>query len=54
MSSGDGAGGWAETARAYTMAGEDAAVLTLRDGRGVYLGARNTNALADQIGERVR
>jgi hypothetical protein len=51
-------GGWGwrvgrDGSRAYTMTGNAAAVVTLRDGREIYLGARNTNALAEQIGERV-
>lgn len=51
-------GGWGlrlgrDGARAYTVKGNDAAVLTLKDGREVYLGSRDTRALAQAIGSRI-
>ncbi|WP_061964621.1 hypothetical protein [Demequina aurantiaca] len=51
-------GGWGwrfgrDGSRAYSIKGNDAAVLTLRDGTEIYLGARDTHALAQAIGERV-
>lgn len=47
-------GGWgwrfgADGARAYTVKGNEAAVISLRDGREVYVGARDTQALAEAI-----
>lgn len=50
-------GGWGwrfgrDGSRAYTMKGNVAAVVSLHDGRDIYLGARDTQALADAI--RVR
>ncbi len=47
-------GGWGlrfglRRSRAYTMAGNRAAVLTLKDGRDVYLGARDVDELAQAI-----
>jgi hypothetical protein len=38
--------------RAYTVKGNDAAVVTLASGHDVYLGARDTQALADAIATR--